>query len=243
MILKPIFCLLFLMATFAAGSLSAQNFYRERIPRIYSLHIAAGPGSIYADNGGPYRNFEFPISGAVTVAAAKKLNHRINLRASMGFQHVNSNVEHFSDRAFEWGEENKAYAFQGNAFYLDIMPEFYFIPFETHIMRSRFNGYAGVGLGFLAVPGEQAVASNNQNNVIINKTTPTSLYVPLRIGGTMAFGNNWDIGFEASLLTALSDELDGNAGSNTTNDMLMQGQFFVKRYLSPFPFWKKWFAK
>ncbi|GGF16745.1 DUF6089 family protein [Echinicola rosea] len=226
-----------------AGTLPAQNFYKESIPRVYTLTLAGGPASMYSDNGGPYRKLDFPIFGSVTLSAAKKINRRINLRLSAGYQHVSSNMEYVAERAYEWGEENKAYAFTGDAVYIDFMPEFYFLPYETHIERFRVNGYAGIGLGFMAIPEKQAYAYPNETEITVIESTPTALYLPVRLGGSVAFGPNWDVGFEASLFATLSDELDGNAGSNKTNDMLMQGQFFVKRYLSPFPFWEKWFKK
>ncbi|WP_394337161.1 DUF6089 family protein [Echinicola strongylocentroti] len=235
------FILFITIVSLSLGALSAQGFYKERIPRIYTLSFGVGPASMYSDNGGPYRQLDFPIFASFTLSASKKINRRMNLRLSTGYQHVSSNVEYVAERAYEWGDENKAYAFSGDAFYLDFMPEFYFLPFDTHIERFRVNGYAGIGVGVITIPQKQAYAKTDQVTII--ETSPSALYVPIRLGGTVAWGANWDVGFEASLFTTFSDDLDGNAGSNRTNDMLLQGQFFVKRYLSPFPFWEKWFEK
>lgn len=228
-------CLLALVANIGF----AQNFYKERVPRPHSVHLSLGPASMYTDNGGPYRNFEFPISPAVNLGLAKKLTNRINMRATLGFQHVTSNKSYNPNLALAWGREGNAYAFQGNAYTLDLMPEFYYSPFNSHIERPKYNGYAGIGLGFIVLPREQAVAT--PDGQVISNETGSSLYVPIRFGGMIGVSPLWDIGFEASIIAILSDDIDGNAEFNSANDMLLQGQFFVKRYLSPFPLWKKWF--
>lgn len=228
---------------FSVTASFGQNFYKERIPRVYSLQFSAGPAIMYSDNGGHYRGLDFPVYPSFELSGMKKINRRIDLRATVGYQHVSSSMEYEADKAYQWGEQLYAYAFQGDAFFFDITPQFNFMTYETHIERSRINGYAGVGIGFIAIPSEQAYALPNTTRATIIKTTPSSIYIPIRLGGTVAFGSNWDIGFEASLLATLSDELDGNVGYNQTNDMLFQGQLFVKRYLSPFPFWEKWSAK
>ncbi|WP_215222930.1 DUF6089 family protein [Echinicola shivajiensis] len=215
----------------------AQNFYIQKTPRKYSAHLGIGPASIYADNGGPYRNFEFPISPSFNLGIASKLSKRTNLRATFGYQPVSSNLNKIPDLALRWGEEGQAYAFTGNAYTLDLMPEFYLSVFDSHMERPKYNLYGGLGLGVIMISREQAIAVPEE--VQVQKATSTSVYIPIRIGGTVGINPHWDLGFEGTLIATFSDYLDGNEGSNTTNDMLVQAQFFAKRYLSPFPFWKK----
>ncbi|UCS95652.1 hypothetical protein KZP23_11840 [Echinicola marina] len=237
MISKKLLSLSFIFFLISSQFSGAQNFYIEKTPRKYSAHLGIGPASIYADNGGPYRNFEFPIFPAFSLGLASKISRRTNLRGTFGFQPVSSNLDYIPDLAIQWGEENKAYAFSGNAYTLDLMPEFYLSVYDSHIERPKYNFYGGLGLGIIMVFREQAIAKTNE--VQIQDATSTSIYIPIRIGASMGISPHWDLGFEGTLLSTFSDYLDGNEGSNTTNDMLIQGQFFVKRYLSPFPFWKK----
>ncbi|WP_229802440.1 hypothetical protein [Echinicola pacifica] len=231
-----------MLVFFLTSEINAQNFYKERIPRPYTVSLYGGPASMYTDNGGPYRDLNFPIFGSFALAGEKKITSRVNFRATLGYQHVSSNKEYNANQAFQWGEDNKAYAFQGDAFYIDFSPVFYFIPYPSHVMRPRVNGYAGIGLGYLVLPGQQAFATKDPNGdpkLSVIDITNSTIYLPIRLGGSMAFGSNWDIGFEGSLFASFSDELDGNAGTNQTNDLFMQANFFVKHYISPFPFWKK----
>ncbi|GAB3646579.1 hypothetical protein GCM10028791_07090 [Echinicola sediminis] len=193
---------------------------------------------IYTDIGGPYKTFEFAIQPAINLGLAKKITDRINLRGTLGYQRVSGhNFPSTSNIALQWGANNQSYAFDGNAFTLDIMPEIYLSSFRSHIERPKYNAYGGIGLGLTVIPSTQYFANSDES--FKKNSTGASFHLPFRLGGMMALNPLWDIGFEGSLIVLIKDDLDGNGGFNKFNDMMLQGQFFVKRYLSPIPFWKK----
>ncbi len=224
---------LFLLCT----SVFAQYGQNDWAPREHQIHFGFGPAFIYADNGGVYRQFDCSINPAFSLAYAKKLNSRFKFRATSGFQFLSSSNNLSQDKALEWGEEDHAYSFTGNAIYLDVMPEFYLFPSDRHMERNRFNFFAGLGIGYLLVKRDQIIARTENNQESEEKDS--ALYIPFRIGGFFAPAPHWDIGVEGNILTSFSDQLDGNSDHNRANDILFQIQFTVRRYLSAVPFWKK----
>lgn len=227
----------FLLLVFGANYAFSQNFYKDQLPRYQHIQLGIGPSVMYADNGGPYRGLNFPIHPSVTLAYSQKLSHKLHLRGTVGGQPVSSSTNYGMERALEWGEMGQAFTFSGTSYFVDIMPEFYLLPFNSHMERSHFNFALGAGVGLVILPREQVIITSSGEET--SKITGSSLYIPIRFTVTYALGPLWDIGFEGSLLATFSDKLDGNEGYNKANDMFIQTQIVIKRYLSPFPFWKR----
>lgn len=216
----------------------AQNFNKEIIPRINTVSLSFGPSFMYADNAGGLRSSQFKIRPAASLSYGRKINSYMDVMGTLGFQMLESqDPKFYSDSVLRrWVAAEQAIGVKGNAFYVDLMPVFY-LPFDRHIDRNELNIYAGVGVGVMVVHKEEARIINNTPTAV-NKTLSLA-YVPIRGGVSYRIGDHGDLAVEGTFLATFSDEIDGNVGFNRFNDHLFQGQVVYKRYLSPFPFWRK----
>src|SRR5690606_13116571 len=216
----------------------AQNFQKEIIPRPNTISLGVGPSFMYADNAGGIRSSQFKIRPAASLAYGRDVNSFMKVRGTFGFQMLESQgPSYYSDAVLRrWVETDQALGIKGNAFYFDLMPLFH-LPVDRHINRSPLNIYAGVGLGVMLVDKEEARVINNTPTT--EQRSLSLFYVPIRGGVSYRIGDHGDLALEGTILATFSDDIDGNIGFNKFNDHLFQAQIVYKRYLSPFPFWRK----
>lgn len=216
----------------------AQNFQKEIIPRLNKVYIGIGPSFMYADNAGGVRSSQFKIRPAASLAYGREVNSFLEVRGTFGFQMLESqDPSYYQDSVLRrWVATDQAIGIKGNAFYFDLMPIFH-LPVDRHINRSDLNIYAGVGIGVMLVDKEEARVINNTPTR--EQRSMSLFYVPLRGGVSYRIGDHGDLAVEGTILATFSDDIDGNIGFNRFNDHLFQAQIVYKRYLSPFPFWRK----
>ena len=209
----------------------AQSFYKERISRDNILTVGLGPSFAYLDNGGQYRSFNFAIKPAISVALTKKMAQNIELRTTAGVQWISSGGNPSTAVTDAWFFSNSSYTAKGPAYFFDIMPSFYLIPFYNHMHRTQFNLYGGVGLGIMQVNTKQTKSFSPEETPISSNITTG--YFPVRAGLSYRIGPYSDIAGEGTMLWTFSDNLDGNVGFNRFGDHLFQAQIVFRRYFVP----------
>jgi hypothetical protein len=212
-------------------SISAQNFYKERISRNNILTVGLGPSFAYLDNGGQYRNFNFTIKPAFSIALTNKISEMMEIRATGGIQWISSGGNPPTSLRDEWFFDNASFTAKGPAYFFDLIPSFYLIPFANHMDRSQVNLYGGVGLGVMHVSTEQTKSFNPEETPIIQEITTG--YVPVRAGLSLRLGPYSDLAAEGTMLWTFTDNLDGNVGNNKYGDHLFQAQLVYRRYFIP----------
>lgn len=219
---------------------TAQNFNKDRLPRVNMVYGGLGLSAMYADNAGGLRNLGVKTRPSASIAYARKINSFLEVKGTFGFQMLESqSPEYFRDSTIIlWRETGQAIGMKGNSYHFDVMPMFHLNPYETHIGRTDFNVYAGIGIGLMAIKKEEVRLVNNLPEVTDNSLTIA--YIPIRGGISYRIGPHSDVAVEGTFFATFSDEIDGNVGFNRFNDHLMQAQIVFKRYLSPFPFWVKY---
>lgn len=218
--------ILFLLC--ASMNLSAQNFYKEKQTRDNIVSIGIGPSFAYLDNGGQYRSINFEIKPSISASLTKRLTDRLEVRATGGVQWISSGGDPNNVVTDMWAANNAAFTAVGSAYYFDLMPSMYVVPFGNHMNRSMFNFYVGLGLGVMHASTDQT-KSFSKDEVPVNEKITTG-YVPIRGGITYTLGPFSDIALEGTMLTTFTDNLDGNAGFNRFGDHLVQGQIVYRRY-------------
>ncbi len=214
-----------------SGSISAQNFYKERISRDNILTIGVGPSFAYLDNGGQYRDINFEIKPSVSIALTKRLNQTFDLRATGGIQWISSGGNPSTAVRDAWFESFASYTAKGPAYYFDLMPSMNLISFGNHMNRSLFNLYGGFGLGVMNVRTEQTKSFNTEE--IPTNHQITTGYLPVRAGLSYRIGPYSDIAGEGTMMWTFTDNLDGNVGFNRYGDHLFQAQIVYRRYFVP----------
>ena len=223
-VLTLAFCLLL-------GGAYGQNFYKERISRDNILTVGIGPSFAYLDNGGQYREYNFAIKPAFSLALTKKLKPGIELRTTTGVQWISSGGNPGTTIRDKWYFANASFTAKGPAYYFDMIPSFYLIPFSNHMDRPQVNLYGGAGLGIMHVVTEQTKSFNQEENP--TKHSVSTGYVPVRAGLSLRVGPYSDIAGEGTMLWTFSDNLDGNVGFNRFGDHLFQAQIVFRRYFVP----------
>lgn len=218
---------------FVSVSLHAQNFYKEKISRDQILTIGVGPSFAYLDNGGQYRNMNFEIKPSVALSLTKKLSSLFELRTTTGIQWIISGGNPPVVLTDNWFFNNASFTAKGQAYYFDMMPSVYLIPFSNHMHRPLFNLYGGAGLGIMQVVTEQTKSFSIEERPI--KSNTTTGYIPVRAGLSFRLGPYSDLAGEGTMLWTFSDNLDGNVGSNRYGDHLFQAQIVFRRYFVPKP--------
>jgi hypothetical protein len=222
---------LFSVLTFfllSSYSLSAQNFYKEKISRDNIFSIGVGPSFAYLDNGGPYRDPSFNIKPSVSISLIKRLTNRFDLRASGGIQWLESTRNANPTIQGIWFENRSSFSVKGPAYYFDVMPSVNLIAFGNHMNRSRFNLYGGFGLGVMHTNTKQS--NSYSADAVVYDRQITTAYVPLRAGLSYTLGPYSDIAGEGTMFFTFSDDLDGNADFNRYGDHLAQAQIVYRRY-------------
>lgn len=224
-----LFIFIFILST--SGMVSAQSFYKERISRDNILTVGIGPSFAYLDNGGQYRSFNFAIKPAISVALTKKMAQNIELRTTAGVQWISSGGNPSTAIKDAWFFANASYTAKGPAYFFDLTPSFYLIPFSNHMHRTKFNLYGGAGLGIMHVNTKQTKSFSPEEAPTSNSITTG--YVPVRAGLSYRIGPYSDIAGEGTMLWTFTDNLDGNVGFNRFGDHLFQAQIVFRRYFVP----------
>ncbi|WP_192346223.1 hypothetical protein [Algoriphagus sp. Y33] len=212
----------------ASMDLFAQNFYKEKQARDNIFSIGVGPSFSYMDNGGQYRSLKFEIKPSVSASLTKRLTDRFELRATGGVQWISSGGNPVSEVTNMWAANNSSFTAVGRAYYFDVMPSMYSIPFVNHMNRSMFNLYGGLGLGVMHTITDQAKSFGEEE--VPQRKKITTGYVPIRAGLSYTLGPFSDIALEGTMLATFTDNLDGNIGFNKFGDHLVQGQIVFRRY-------------
>lgn len=227
---NPIIYIFLLSMIFFTHHGNAQNFAYETMDRPWSAELGIGPGWIYADNGGSFRNVGFSLSPAASFSLNKIIRPSLSLRGTLGFQGLLGNMDADMDRRVELGEEGNAYDFRGQAYYLDVAPVFRLFGSRELVHRRKLNLYASAGLGVMGIVStndimQEGVSITRDNNMIIP-------YIPVRAGVSYRFRPLWDFALEGSLLFTFNDNIDGNMGNNRLDDYPMNIQFKIRKFFT-----------
>ena len=221
-------CILFISIS---GSISAQNFYKDRISRDNILTIGIGPSFAYLDNGGQYRSLNFEIKPSFSLSLTKRLNQTFDLRATAGAQMISSGGNPPTALRDVWFEEFASFTAKGSVYYFDLIPSVNLIRFSNHMDRSLFNLYGGFGLGIMNARTEQKKSFSSKEEPTKNQIS--TAYIPVRAGLSMRIGPYSDIAGEGTMLWTFTDNIDGNVGNNRFGDHLFQAQIVYRRYFAP----------
>lgn len=230
--MKSTFKLLLLLVLLTLGfDSTAQNFYKERVSRDNVLTVGLGPSFAYLDNGGQYRDYKFAINPAFSLALTRKLNSIMELRTTGGIQWISSGGNPPIPIRDKWFFSNASFTAKGPAYFFDVIPSFYLIPFSNHMHRPKVNLYGGAGLGVLHSITKQTKSFSPEETP--KRQAMTTGYVPVRAGLSLKIGPYSDIAGEGTMLWTFTDNLDGNVGSNKYGDHLFQAQIVFRRYFIP----------
>lgn len=232
---KSIFIRIFgvLIFMFSCHTLSAQGDY---------ISIGFGPSLLYSDNSGEYRELQFKIQPAITLAFNRQISEYLGLRGSIGAQTLNSGDYDlkYPKKLIRWGNQDQAFRYEGTGYFADLMPTLTTNPNAAGKLTSSVQFYIGMGLGAAYVVRDQEVLKNGVlekgelTEGTIIKSTETNLvpYIPIRTGLSTNLSGNWDFALEFILITNLNSNMDGNniKDKQLAPDMSGQIQFVVKRY-------------
>lgn len=214
--------------------LHAQSDSKEIADKGAFYGVAAGPAIMYSDNAGIIRDFKFNVAPSISFFYGQKFQHpNLTWKVSAGYQRLGS--ANISDESLEqiWASEGQAVRFNGNAFFLDWMPMYHFSGKNEDAESTKIKFYGGLGLGFMMAFNQEVyrnLQSQNDSFSTLNKNRST-IYLPLRLGGSRQLKDDIEIGAEGSLFIGFSDKIDGNAKYNLLTDFPLQLQFFVKKRL------------
>jgi hypothetical protein len=207
----------------------AQSLFGDQYERKHSIAIGVGPSFMYADNGGVFNSWDFKWNPVFSLAYVRKLGDRLAFQTTAGIQLVTSGGAQRESAIESWEDSGGAFRFKGQAYFLDLMPVLYLIPYDTHMNRGRFNAYIGSGIGFVQVSRTEAFSFDD--NAPEFKESNNSFYIPAMIGFSYSFNPVSDLSLEFKGLFTFSDELDGNVGYNQFNDHFVQTQIVYRRLL------------
>ena len=204
-----------------------QNFYKDMITPKNKVMIGIGPAIMYSNTWGGFRAMDFKILPSFTAGYSYQVNPHLSIRTSAGLQWVESNLSLSDEIKQAWGQMNRAHAFQGQAYYIDLMPVVQLFP--ARHQGETFNVYLGIGLGFMQVYSEQQRMVDYQN--ISSREQVGTAYIPFRVGIGQKLNETWELLLEGTIMGTFSDELDGNPGTKRIqNDHLLQAQLILKKY-------------
>jgi len=191
------------------------------------VQLSVGPSFIYSNTSGRLLTIGFKILPTLGAAYSHQINPHLTLRGTAGVQWLQSNLQSSDEVRERWGQQSKAFAFQGQAYYADIMPMLQMFP--ARHQGASFNIYAGAGLGLLHINSSQFTQKNQQ---IIEKRTNLSVgYVPIRGAIGKKLNETLELLLEGTFMATFSDQLDGNDGKKRVkNDHLLQGQVALKKF-------------
>jgi hypothetical protein len=223
--------ILFLLFISVSASISAQNFYKERISRDNILTIGIGPSFAYMDNGGQYRDLNFEIKPSFSLGLTKRLNPTFDLKSTAGVQMIINGGNPPTVLRDKWFQDFASFTAKGTVYFFDLVPIVNLIRFSNHMDRSLFNLYGGFGLGIMNARTEQTKSFSEEEKP--TKHQVSAGYVPVRAGLSLKVGPYSDIAGEGTMMWTFTDNLDGNIGNNRFGDHLFQAQIVYRRYFIP----------
>jgi len=221
----------------------AANLQAQRTRDYFTIGI--GPSMIYGDNTVNYPNLDFKISPSVSIGYNEQISHHFDVRATVGAQLLNSgntlrqiNPEDIS-KVVDWGLSGQAKDFLGQAYYMDVMPVYNFRPVMPEMVGYPWLYYAGAGIGVMHVNRHEEIMVGINDfeaadyEILIQRRSTTTAYIPLRAGVSTNFEKDYDIGLEFSAFLTTGSEIDGNniRRKLVGADMLFQIQLVAKVYL------------
>ncbi|WP_114747867.1 hypothetical protein [Pleomorphovibrio marinus] len=215
------------------------NFGFAQDDRENRLGFGIGPSKMYGDNTGIHSDFRFMVLPAASVDFSKKINTLFDVKATLGWQMINSG-DFYSERLKERiSRADQPLGFNGNAFFLDVMPIVHFNPNQSGYLPSLIKVYTGLGLGLVHSARTETqreytnfeVPELNTFDEYSYSASSTGLYFPWRVGIFKELeGRSAEIGLEATIMISPFVELDGNSKQQKRlgPDALMQFQFFYR---------------
>ena len=218
---------IFLLILASAEVAQCQNFYKDMVTPKNQVQVSSGPSFIYANTSGRIRTLGFKILPSMALAYSHQINPHLTLRGTTGVQWLQSNLKMSQEVKERWGQQSKAYGFQGQAFYADFMPMLQLFP--ARHQGATVNAYAGAGLGWLHVNSSQFSIINQ--GMVEKKANINTAYVPIRAAIGKKLNDSIELLMEGTFMATFSDQLDGNNGKKRVrNDHLLQGHVALKKF-------------
>lgn len=199
------------------------------------LGIGLGPAKMYGDNTGVHSKFKFKVLPAVSLDYSKKITNFFDVKATVGWQMVNSGDFYNQEQIDLIAEANLPHAFSGNVFYGDVMPVYHINPNQSGYLPSLIKVYTGLGLGFYHSQrtDERLILNDPARRTESYAASNSGIYIPYRIGIYKDTKSDAEIGLEATFIVSPFSELDGNDQQQKRigPDMLMQFQFFYRIFI------------
>jgi len=203
--------------------------------RVDRLGIGLGPAKMYGDNTGVHSQFKFKVLPSVTVDYSKKLETHFDVKATAGWQMVNSGDFYSTEQIDVIAESNLPHAFSGNVFFADVMPIYHINPNESGYLPSLIKVYTGLGLGYFYSQrtDERLILGDPRRRTETYPASDSGIYIPVRLGIYKDLKSDADIGLEATLMISPFSEMDGNDQQQKRfkSDMLMQLQFYYRIFI------------
>lgn len=223
--------LLFLIISFifTAGFSHAQDDRTDR------LGIGIGPAKMYGDNTGVHSKFKFKVLPVLSLDYNKKIETHFDVKATLGWQMVNSGDFYNTEQIDKIAESNLPHAFRGNVYYADVMPVYHINPNQSGYLPSLIKVYTGLGLGYFYSQrtDEKLILNDPLRRTETYSASDSGIYLPFRLGIYKDLKTDADIGLEATLVVSPFSQLEGNdqQQKRIKSDMLMQFQFFYRIFI------------
>ncbi|NHE55461.1 hypothetical protein [Cyclobacterium plantarum] len=220
---------LFISFLFTAGISHAQDDRTDR------LGIGIGPAKMYGDNTGVHSKFKFKVLPVLSLDYNKKIETNFDVKATLGWQMVNSGDFYNTEQIDKIAESNLPHAFRGNIYYADVMPVYHINPNQSGYLPSLIKVYTGLGLGYFYSQrtDERLILNDPLRRTETYSASDSGIYLPFRLGIYKDLQSDADIGLEATLVVSPFSELEGNdqQQKRIKSDMLMQFQFFYRIFI------------
>jgi hypothetical protein len=216
-----------LLFCFLAPFSDAQTWKRNR----YETILGFGPTQFYGDiggyskgsNAGGLRDFSIPKTRFdLNLNIKYRITQRINARFSLtsAFLYVNDATGSNKERGFEASISIFEPAFIGEYYFVRNKSENNFLSTEGKRTLSGlcnsldFYAFAGIGgLKYIIEGNDKLVGSGM-------KSSGYTTVIPVGLGSTLIFSQDFDFGFEISGRYTFSDNLDGYTSQNSrSNDL------------------------
>jgi hypothetical protein len=212
---------------------SVSSFAQDN--RTDRLGIGIGPAKMYGDNTGVHSKFQFKVLPVLSVDYSKKIETFFDVKATVGWQMINSGDFYNMEQIDRIAESNLPHAFQGNIYYADVMPIYHFNPNQSGYLPSLIKVYTGLGLGYYYSQrtDEKLIVNDPSRRTETYSASDAGVYIPFRVGIFKDLKSDADIGVEATLVVSPFSELDGNdqQQKRIKADMLMQLQFYYRIFI------------
>ncbi len=199
------------------------------------LGIGIGPAKMYGDNTGVHSKFKFKVLPVLSLDYSKKIETFFDVKATVGWQMVNSGDFYNMEQIDKIAESNLPHAFKGNIFFADVMPIYHINPNQSGYLPSLIKVYTGLGLGYYYSQrtDEKLIVNDPSRRTETYPASDSGIYIPFRVGIYKDLRSDADIGVEATLVVSPFSELEGNdqQQKRIKSDMLMQLQFYYRIFI------------